>query len=171
MKEEIIIALRDTHPWKAAGPDGVYAGTYKHFNKEVIPILLKEYNLMWNNQKSQDEWFTSGRTILFLKDPQGKGDPTKYRPTTMLNSLYKLLSSILGRRIMHSMMKVGNWDRDQQALNKSRRGCLDAHLISEVAIKMCRKVTRNTLNITYIDFQKAYDSVSHIGLLKILEKP
>ena len=71
---------------------------------------------------------------------------------------------------MHSMMKVGNWDRDQQALNKSRRGCLDAHLISEVAIKMCRKVLRKTLNIAYIDFQKAYDSVSHIGLLKILEK-
>jgi len=68
------------------------------------------------------------------------------------------------------MMTTGNWDRDQQALSKHRRGCLDAHLISEVTMKMCKKTCGKALGVAYIDFQKAYDSVSHQALQEILER-
>ena len=68
------------------------------------------------------------------------------------------------------MMTTDNWYRDQQALSKHRRGCLDAHLISEVMVKMCKETCDKALRVAYIDFRKAYDSVSHKALQEILER-
>ena len=167
---EIALAVRDTNPCKAPGPDGVYHSLIKRYLDVIMPILLREYNKIWESEDTPGEWFTTGKTILFFKHKGGdKSDPKNFRPITMVNTMYKILSSIIDKRMLTSMMKTGNWDRDQQAMGKTRRGCLDAHMISEVAVKMCRHITSQTLNIEYVDFRKAYDSVSHEALTKILE--
>jgi len=169
-EEEVHKALIDTHPWKAPGPDGVYTSLVRRFKEQTVPILCRLYNKIWEGESIPGEWFTTGRTLLFKKNEKSAKDPVNYRPITMLNTTYKLFSAIINRRMILSMLKHGNWDRDQQALNRTRRGCLDAHLISEVTVRLCKKTIGKTLSVAYIDFQKAYDSVSHESLLAVLEK-
>ena len=128
---EIALAVRDTNPWKAPGPDGVYHSLIKRYLDVIMPILLREYNKIWESEDTPGEWFTTGKTILFSKHKGGdKSGPKNFRPIIMVNTMYKILSSIIDKRMLTSMMKTGNWDRDQQAMGKTRRGCLDAHMIS-----------------------------------------
>jgi len=168
---EIALAVRDTNPRKAPGPDGVYHSLIKRYLDVIMPILLREYNKIWESGDTPGEWFTTGKTILFFKHKGGdKSDPKNFHPITMGNTIHKILSAIIDKRMLTSMMKTGNWDREQQAMGKTRRMCPDTHMISEVVVKMCRQITGQTLNIAYVDFRKAYDSVSHEALTKILEK-
>ena len=107
--------MLNTSPWKAVSPDGVYTSLVKRYFKLTIPILTRLYNEIWRVDSIPGEWFTTGRTILFHKNNKDKNDPANYRPITMLNTSYKLLYSVIDRRIIASMMTTCNWDRDQQA--------------------------------------------------------
>jgi len=165
---EIATAIQYSAPWKATGPDGVYANILKRLVHAVVPILTRLFNELWIGKTHPEEWFAEGKTILFLKNDGSIEEPKNFRPITMLNSLYKVYTSVLEARIIRAMTHSGNWDTDQMALRKRRRGCLDAHLINEVIIQSCRKITRSPIHTAFLDFQKAYDSVSHTALLEVL---
>ena len=110
-----------------------------------------------------------GRTILFHKNDKAVTDPKNFRPITMVNALYKVFTTVVESRIIRAMIQSNNWNKDQVANRKFKRGCFDAHLISENIVQKYRKIFRKAIHIAYIDFQKAYDSVSHQGLSQILK--
>jgi hypothetical protein len=65
-------------------------------------------------------------------------------------------------------MSSHNWDFDQIASFGKRRGCLDAHVSSENIVQTFKRVFNKSLNVSYIDFRKAYDSVGHKALKAVL---
>jgi hypothetical protein len=166
---EVERALAHTSPWKACGPDGVYPHLYKTLSVMTTRILVRLFNDIWLGRTRPEQWFATGRTILFYKMSGEKTSPKNYRPITMLNTCYKLFTSVLEGRIIQTLIRTGNWDPEQRALLNRRRGCLDAHLMNEFVVNTCRTITHAPLNSAYIDFCKAYDSVSHIALIRMLE--
>ena len=156
---EVERALSCTSPWKACGPDGVYPHLYKALSTRTVRILTRLFNEIWLGLTTPEQWFTTGRTILFYKMSGEKSSPKNFRPITMLNTCYKLFTSVLEGRIIQTLIRTGNWDPEQRALLNRRRGCLDAHLMNEFVVNTCRSITHAPLNSAYIDFCKAYDSV------------
>ena len=140
--EEVERALTFTAPWKACGPDGVYPHLYKMFKKKICIILARLFNKLWLGEENPEKWFTTGRTILFFKNAGDKASPKNYRPITMLNTCYKVFTSVIEGRVIKTLLETGNWDPEQRALISKRRGCLDAHLISEMVISTCQKITK-----------------------------
>jgi hypothetical protein len=139
------------------------------FKKKICIILTRKFNKLWLGEENPEKWFTTGRTILFFKNTGDKALPKNYRPITMLNTCYKVFTSVLEGRVIKTLLETGNWDPEQHALISKRRGCLDAHLISEMVISTCQKITKAPINCAFIDFCKAYDSISHQALIRMVE--
>ena len=96
-----------------------------------------------------------------------QGKPDQYYPITCLNTAYKLLTAVLTEIIADRVWDIDVILRVQKALRKKRRGCLDALLIDGTVAREA-KDERHTLSVGWIDYQKAYDHVSHGWLDQVL---
>jgi hypothetical protein len=54
---------------------------------------------------------------------------------------------------------------EQKGCHSGSKGCKDQLLISKAILKDCKK-RRNNLNMAWIDYQKAFDSVPHSWIEK-----
>ena len=81
-----------------------------------------------------------GRTVLILKEGcQGKAD--QYRPITCLNTVYKLLTAVITNLLQAHVKEYAIILAEQRALQKGRRGCLDAlmsdSMVTQEAMLWC----------------------------------
>lgn len=82
----------------APGPDGIITGFYKTFLKEIGDTLLEMINNFIIN-KHKPASFNIGHVTLILKEG---GDPTEtgsWRPITLLNTDYKIVTTLLSKRL------------------------------------------------------------------------
>jgi len=56
---------------------------------------------------------------------------------------------------------------EQKGCARNSYGCKDQLLLNKAIIEDCKKKTKN-LNVTWIDYRKAYDSVPHSWILKTM---
>ena len=98
-----------------------------------------------------------------------KGDPNhlkNWRPISLLNIDYKILSKILANRLRNEMLKIIGADQYCGIPNRSIHNAHDIlHNIWEIELKK----RQNKLMYLLIDQQKAFDRLDHSYLLKILK--
>ena len=122
--------------------------------------------LLASPEKTPD-WMAKGTTYLLPKD----GDtcnPQKYRPITCLTTTYKTLTSILTERMYAHMEENDLFPLEQKGCRKGSYGCKDQLLINRMILEICHSKHRN-LSMAWIDYKKAFDSVPHPWLLRVLE--
>lgn len=97
--------MRSMNVSSAPGPDGLPLGFYKTFFNVLRHPLLE----MVNNflaQRHEPVVFNEGRVLLLLKPGGEASDPKAYRPICLLNTDYKLVTTILARRIGETLPHV-----------------------------------------------------------------
>ena len=152
-------ALRKMRNWKAPGIDGIHGYWLKNFrslHKRLVDGL---------NEAVSDgcpEWMTTGKTCLLPKDKPGDT-----RPITCLTTTWKLLTSIIARDIGAYLEGNSLIPDEQKGCRTKTRGCKDQLLIDQAIMKNCRRRCTN-MTVTWVDFRKAYDSVSHSWLLEAM---
>lgn len=164
--DEIHDTLKSCSSKKSPGPDGL---TYEFYLKNFDVVkddLAYIFNAYLIDGAVPPKEFTSGIITLIPK----KGDHSdlnNYRPISLLNTDYKLLTKIIANRIMTILDKVVGPGQVACMKNKS---CIDN-------LKNIRRlVTRSQENkrvkgfLVSLDLQKAFDSVNHRFLWKILLK-
>lgn len=87
---EIKAAIRRLKPSAAAGPDGIPTWLVKK-------VLYFQYFIMGLANailagKDPSPMLVEGRTVLIPKGGQGSDDPGGYRPITVLNVMYKVVT-------------------------------------------------------------------------------
>ena len=95
--EEIIFVIENAKRSKAPGPDEIPIEFYKELGGNQKLQLLELLNDWWQNENMPKEVLRA-RVVLIFK----KGDSTdlaNYRPTSLLNSIYKIFAAILQKRI------------------------------------------------------------------------
>ena len=95
-------------------------------------------------------------------------NPKNYRPTTYLSTTYKLLLSIITGRIYVFMETNDLFPIEQKGCRRGFYGCKDQLLINWMMIKDCKSKYRN-LNITWIHYRKAHDSVPHSWIWNVFD--
>ena len=70
-------------------------------------------------------WWVRGRMVLIPKDGS-TGRPEQYRPITCLNNGYKCMTGALTTILTRHIELAVIMPREQKALQKGQRGCLDA---------------------------------------------
>lgn len=172
LRRHVPHAIAKLRPWKSPGPDKIQAFWWKTFPAARLGLEEIIVELLNGNKDEVPKWFLKGRTVLIPKtDEPAIGD---YRPIACLNIQYKVVTSVVARILYERYEKSALlFPREQLALRRGQRGCLNAHLMDQ-AVQLdvtYRRQTRSSgLATAWIDFKKAFDSVSHEYLVYMMEK-
>ncbi len=85
-----------------------------------------------------------------------------------LNTSYKAFTGTLTSMLWRHVEEKQLLPPKQKALRKGRRGCLDA-LVIDAAVAEETKLDGRDMSVGWIDYQKAFDSVPHQWLLRVLK--
>ena len=151
---EVVQALRKTKPGKAPGPDGIPTELYRHFRTQLAPVLADLYTAAWA-QDSLPAGFLDGVISVIYKKGD-KSNPSNYRPITLLNTDYRLLSRLLSDRLLPCLDIL--IPHTQTAFLPGRR-IGDTILLQQLL--PCAMQRENSAALTlFLDQVKAYDTVN-----------
>ena len=163
-EQEVTKALWAMKLDKVMGMAGLPPEFYRHFWNEIKGLVTKVI------QTAAKEGFGLGsrRSIISLIEKPGKSmlKIPAWRPLSLLNTDYKILSKILATRIEKIMPKLIHVD--QMGFTK---GCSLSDNVIELlaAIEHCEKEDIPALLVN-VDFMKAFDCVEYNILYHILRK-
>jgi hypothetical protein len=109
-----------------------------------------------------------GRTVLIQNDQLKGNIPQNYRPITCLPTIWKLISGILADTIMGHMTFNHLMAPEQKGIRPGSRGTKDQLIIDQLIANKSKRRKKN-LAVAWIDYKKAYDSVPHSWIFKILQ--
>jgi len=162
-KDEIYTALRTMNKQKSPGSDGLTVEFYLHFWTNIGDILLEIYNEI-NKDNEMARSMKHGLITLIYK----KGDKRKlknYRPISLLNTDYKILSRIMSNRLKKVLPDI---------ISQDQTSCIVGRDISDTVSSI-----RDIIDIAdkenlegyllKIDQEKAFDRVDHTYLIRVLQ--
>ena len=104
------------------------------------------------------------RVVLIHKKGNTE-DPINYRPIAVLNSEYKILTSAVTELITENL---ADWMIPQEQLARKNVWGTTHGLLWDKACTQAAKISRSTNYSIWYDFSKAYDSVSHVQLRRLV---
>ncbi|CAM5100391.1 unnamed protein product [Eretmochelys imbricata] len=163
---EIEAKLKQLNGTKSGGPDNLHPRILKKLAPEIASPLARIFNKSVNSGVVPYDWRIANIVPIFKKGK--KSDPVNYRPASLISAVCKVLEKILKEKVIKDIEVNGKWDKIQHGFTKGR-SC-QTNLIS-----FFEKVTDflnkgNTVDLIYLDFSKAFDTVPHGELLVKLEK-
>ena len=162
---DIANAVRPLSNWKSPGPDGLHNFWIKWLRSSHACLASQFQSSIESGVVPS--FMTKGITHLLHKSGSTT-DPTNFRPITCLPTLYKLLTSILRNKINSHIIKNNIISVSQNGCRSGARGTKELLLI-DMAISQQARRSRRNLSVCWIDYKKAYDSVPHAWLLRVLE--
>ena len=149
----------------APGISGFSREFYQTFGKDLIGFIMKyisfseEIGILSDNQRI-------GIITLLPKGLKDKKSLKNWRPITLLSTLYKIISGVIGNRFKRFLPNV---------IGQGQEGFVDGRYMGEVT-----RLLYDTIHDAYstkgksgvimsIDFEKAFDSVSFSFMEKVIE--
>ena len=164
-EEDVLKCLNKLKPSKSPGPDGLHPRVLK----EAAEIIAKPLSIIFNKSIEQgtvpDDWKLAHVTALFKK---GKAtSPGNYRPVSLTSVVCKIMESILRDQIMQFLDDNTLLSEHQHGF-RSGRSCV-TQLIEVLDTWTSMIDEEGGVDVAYLDFSKAFDSVPHQRLLKKLK--
>ena len=159
---EVYEQIKRLKDGKSPGPDGLYNEVLSLGALILTPHLTRLFNMIIDTETIPEQWRTSDIILLFKKG--NPADVGNYRPISLLSSIYKLFSSILLKRITQSIDKTQ--PREQAGFRSGFSTMDHIHTVEQI-IEKCREFNR-PLYVAFIDYSKAFDSVSHCSIWNAL---
>lgn len=153
---EILFAIRTSASKKSPGPDGLP----KEFYLRTFDVIHRELNLLMNEaiRSNIPSEFVHGVVVLVKK--RGAGDSARsYRPISLINYDYKILSRILKLRLDNVMRAHSVLTRSQKCSNTGRN-IFQATLAVKDRVAQLKGNHRKGKLVAF-DLEHAFDRVDH----------
>ncbi len=162
---DIANRMKKKRNWSSPGPDLIVNFWWKRLTSihDMVKVFFLE---IINNTSNMEKWFCRGRSSLLEKLGGWAYDNT--RPITCTNNLYKWYTSVLQFILNNHKKKNSIMQIDQRGAKEKCSGTLENLLIDDMVLKDAHDNKRN-LSCCWIDVKKAYDSLSHSWLIRMLE--
>ena len=150
------------HAYKSPGPDKFMPRVIKEVMEEVTDHLLDIFNLSLETGELPRDWKVSNVTPIPKKGC--RENPDNYRPISLTSVIGKIIETIIANRIvMH--LEEHKLLLDTQHGFRRKRSCL-TNLLEFFHSMHTLYDEHRAVDIVYLDFQKAFDTVPHKRLMK-----
>ncbi len=162
--EEVKEAINKLKNNKSPGTDGLTSELYKTFHDHLSTFLLAVYEESFVNGCLPSS-MREGVITLVPKSHKDTLVVDNWRPITLLNNDYKILASILAERLKYGL---------DDLIDECQSGFIKGHHISNnirlvLDLIDYRDLVLDPALIMFLDFQKAFDTVSHNFILSVLQ--
>ena len=160
---EIEKAIRESKSNRAPGEDRITTDMLKADPVMSAKCLVELFNKVWIDEQVPEAW----KKGIIVKLPK-KGDLSQcgnWRGINLLSVPGKIFCRVMLDRIKTSIEKIL---REEQAGFREGRSCIDQIFVLRTIIEQSLE-WNSSVYINFIDFEKAFDSVHHDTLWKILQ--
>ncbi|CAF4353102.1 unnamed protein product, partial [Didymodactylos carnosus] len=157
---EVYYALKKINVMKAVAP-GISGRMLKEGAFELAPVLTRLFNHSLSMETFPSQWKLGFVTAIFKQ-----GDvhhPTNYRPITLLSAVSKIFERVIFKRVYTFLIKA-------REINPNQSDFLPSHSTITQLVQMVHDIAlafndKHPVVAAFVDFCKAFDKVSHEGLL------
>ena len=160
-EEELDLALSTSKRSSSPGLDGLPYAVFRF--PAVKSTLLSVCNSVLRSGVAPPDWSNSGLVPLFKKGDSNL--PDNYRGIALMSTAAKLYNKMILKRVRDL---VDTKLRSSQNGFRPHRSCPQHILALRRVIENCRVFQKQSVVITFIDFQKAFDSVHRSYLVDTL---
>ena len=153
---ELNIVLWSLSTGKAPGPDSIPADMIKGSPCTLKLFLLDHFNHCLSTSTVPDSWALSEVVMLVKKIQQDTRDLSTYRPISLTHTMYKLFASLIQKRLAYYFDdKIRS---TQFGFRAKRSTNQPIHIMRRILEVYERQ--QNSLHVLFLDWSKAFDSVS-----------
>ena len=160
-ESEILRTVSKIKVNKTPGPDKISPRILKEVKNEICKPLSILFNKSLAYGKVPSEWKLANVTPIHKKGDKSK--PSNYRPISLTSVVCKLMETIIRDRVV-SYLERNKRIKDSQHGFRSRRSCL-TNLLDFFNDVFNLYDESGSVDVIYLDFQKAFDKVPHNMLL------
>jgi endonuclease/exonuclease/phosphatase family metal-dependent hydrolase len=170
-QQEVIDAIKCAPPDKAPGEDGIPNRVWKLLadnSHEFVAILIAIFDACMRTGHNPHHFQASITVTLRKGGPRDFRQPKSYRPVALLNTLGKILESIVATRIAWAAEEHGLLPKTHLG---GRKGISVDHAIQLILDRVHRAWgTGRKVSMILLDVAGAYNNVSHERLLSNIQK-
>lgn len=155
---ELELTLKSLKNAKAPGPDTLAGEFYKNLDARWQKSLLTLFNKTLTEEKTPESWAQT--KICMIHKKGDRKDPNNYRCISLLNNITKIFTAILNQRLQ-SWVEERNIITDTQFGFRKGKSCIDAIFLLHSTISLNIRLPKRKVYATFVDLQKAFDSVTH----------
>ena len=156
-EEEVSRELRSLNPDKASGPDGVQNTVLKECAKHLAKPLCILFNKSMENGQLPLDWKRAIITPIFKKGT--RSNAANYRPVSLTSQVCKVMERILKVHIVEHLETHNVISEQQHGFTKGR-SC-QTNLLESLEDWTDILDEGKGLDIIYLDYKKAFDTVPH----------
>ena len=157
---EVKSIIKELKAGKASGHDEVVNEALKYAPEGFFDVVTKLYNRVKDQSKVPKAW-NRGRVVLIHKKGS-RTDASNYRPITVLTAMNAVYSKTLNARLVEVVERHRLLGEVQNGFRKGRSGSDSAFVLNTVLWKSLAQ--HKKVHVSFLDLQKAYDSVDR-GIL------
>lgn len=157
-------ALQCLKPDRSPGPDGFTSNIYKHFWDDIKMLLFETLNEIIKKSLLPPS-MRQGVIVLIPKSGKDPKILNNWRPITLLNNDYKILTHIFSNRLKEGLSQIIS--DTQSGFMKGRPIHNNIWLVLDL-VEYSEYINDDGF-ILFLDFYKAFDMVEHPFIFKALE--
>ena len=158
---EVEKKLKALNQNKTQGPDKIPPKVLKELSKQLAYPLSVLFNNSLNSGKIPEDWKFAEVTAIFKKG--NRTDPGNYRPVSLTTICCKIMEQFIRDSIVKHM-------NDNNLYNECQRGFRSSRSCITQLLQVYDELTKlldegKSVDIAYLDFRKAFDSIPHERLM------
>jgi hypothetical protein len=163
--EDVCMRLRAVKVDKSPGPDGMNPAFLKGMAEYMAVPMAMIFRQSLKEHKLPRDWKTANISPIFKKG--GRSEPGNYRPVSLTSIPCKILESIIRDKMLKYAEDNKFMTAEQHGFT-SKRSCL-TNLLETLEDWTEALDSGHGLDVLYLDYQKAFDTVPHKRLLSKLK--
>jgi exonuclease III len=164
-EDEVLSALKRCPSGRSPGLDGIPVELYRRGSRALAPLLARVYSAM--GETGQVPCTLLDGLITSLHKSGSRTDPANYRPITLLNTDYRVLAKVLVNRLLRC---AGGLISAEQSAFLRDRHIGDGVMLLQLLPHATALQRHEGAVVAFMDFKKAYDTVSRPFLLAVLRE-
>ena len=163
--DAVMKKLKELDSSKAQGPDQIPPKVLKELSNELAAPLSKVFNMSLEKGQVPQDWKVAEVVAIFKKG--SRSETGNYRPVSLTCIVCKVLESLIRDEIVRFFTENQLYTNCQHGFRKKRSCTTQLLEVMEDITKLLDE--KNSVDIIYLDFRKAFDTVPHERLLVKLE--